>query len=75
MRFDPTPNNEETVVVRIRIPIALRARYQTVAEEKHMDVMALYAQALAFAAEDDPAANAAKTRKRRSMPSTVTGKI
>ena len=74
MRFDPTPNNEETVVVRVRIPIALRARYQAVAEEKQMDVMALYAQALAFAAEDDPASNGARSRRRVSVPSTGTDK-
>lgn len=72
MRFNPTPNDEETVVVRARIPLSLRDRYQAVAAEKQMNVTALYSQALAFAAEDDPPANSVKARKRRSIPSTET---
>lgn len=75
MRFNPVSHEEETVVVRFRIPAALQSRYLAEAQEKQMDVTALYGQALAYAAGDDPASSPAKTRKTRSRNSTSENKI
>lgn len=69
MRFDPIATKAETTVIRIRIPIALQATYEAVAEEKQMDVAVLYAQALAFAGGGNPATVGAKSRKKRQETS------
>ncbi len=69
MRFDPIATKAETVVIRVRIPIELQARYEAVAEKNHMDVAGLYVQALAFAGGDDPSKATATTRKKRKKTS------
>jgi len=70
MRFVPSPSHEETVVVRIRVPLGLRAKYQAAAQENQMEISELFCQALRFAAEDDSNSDTARTRKKPRQSSS-----